>query len=276
MGTNTMSMSRESTLRGPLGISLLALVVIGVFLVVMMPPLYRSTSTIFSSGTEGTGSLDNLIVAHAGNMDTDIERFNGRSFFYLPPVKRRPPPPPPPPPVVAEPPPPAPPPPPTFPPNYTGPKLIAILGDEAWFRKTSNLKYGVEDPKTRIRIGELIHGIELLATDPPRGIEVKYNDGGPYEVSLIDMDTSPFSSASPQTTPSGILEDINDTDPDPAAEENADEPMEEILQDPTEDSPADAPPEATSPETPVEVPAEQDPPPPPVPSQSPGGLDELE
>ncbi len=271
-----MSMSTKSTLRGPLGISLLALVVIGIFLVLMMPALYRSTSTIFSSGTEGTGSIDNLIVAHAGNMDADIDRFNGRSFFYLPPVKRRPPPPPPPPPVVTAPAPPPPPPPPTYPSNYTGPKLIAILGEEAWFRKTSSLKYGVEDPKTRIRIGEMIHGIELLSTNPPRGIEVKYNDGGPYEVSLIDMDANPFSSALPQSTPSGILEDIDDLDPDPAAGEKADEPMEEILQDPAEDSPADTSPEATSPETPVEVPPQQDPLLPPVPSQSPGGLDDLE
>ena len=270
MGENTMNTSKQSSLRGPLGISLLALLIIGVFLVAMMPAIYRSASTVFTSGTDEAGSIDNLIVAHSGNMDTDLDRFNGRSFFYLPPIKRRPapPPPPPPPPVVTEPVEPPPPPPPTYPPNYTGPKLIAILGDEAWFRKPSSLKFGVEDPKTRIRVGETMHGIELLSTNPPRGIEVKYNDGGPYEVPLIDMDSDPFSKDIDTSVPRGILEDIDQEDAAPASPPPAVETPAEPAQEP--------PSKAVSPETPSETPAEQDPPPPPVPSQSPGGLDEFE
>jgi hypothetical protein len=198
-----MSQQNRSILRGPLGASLAALAIIAIFLLVMMPGVYRSTWTMFSGGEGQSEDMDQLIAAHDRNMETDVDRFNGRSLFYLPPVKRRPPPPPPPKPIDDTPPPPPPPPPkPTFPANYTGPALIAILGDEAWFRKNSTDL----DPTTRIKAGCVQHGIEVISTNAPRSIRVMYQGGGPYEVELIDLDVDPFRSAAALNMPRGVLE----------------------------------------------------------------------
>ena len=198
-----MSQQNQSALRGPLGASLAALAIIAIFLLVMMPSVYRSAWTMFSDDEDQSENMDQLIAAHDRNMETDIDRFNGRSLFYLPPVKRRPPPPPPPKPVDDSPPPPPPPPPkPIFPANYTGPALIAILGDEAWFRKNSTEL----DPTTRIKTGCAQHGIEVISTNAPRSIRVMYNGGGPYEVELIDLDVDPFQSAAALNMPRGVLE----------------------------------------------------------------------
>ncbi|MDG2291988.1 MAG: hypothetical protein P8L37_04965 [Phycisphaerales bacterium] len=202
-----MNPNDRSILRSPLGASLAALCVIILFLLAMMPGLYRSTFTVFQPGASNDESVELLIAAHERNMETDVDRFNGRSFFYLPrpKPKPRPTPPPPPPPAPAPDPGPKPDPVPTYPANYTGPKLIAILGDQAWFRKSS----GPLDPTTRIRIGETQHGIEVLSTNAPRGIQVKYNDGGPYDVELIDMDSDPFAEAVEYEMPRGVLEDVD-------------------------------------------------------------------
>ena len=203
-----MSQNQRSIFRGPFGASIAALAVIVLFLLVMMPSVYQSTWTVFTGSTEQTDGMDELVAAHSRNMETDVDRFNGRSLFYLPPVKRRPPPPPPPKPIDDSPPPPPPPPPkPSYPANYTGPKLIAILGDEAWFRKNSTEL----DPTTRIKTGCVQHGIEVISTSAPRSIRVMYNNGGPYEVELIDLDVNPFEGSAALNLPRGILESSGET-----------------------------------------------------------------
>lgn len=203
MGAGKMNQQNRSALRGPLGASLGALAIIVLFLLIMMPGVYRSTLTVFSGSGDQSDDMNNLIAAHERNMETDVDRFNGRSLFYLPPVKRRPPPPPPPKPVDDTPPPPPPPPPkPSYPANYTGPKLIAILGDEAWFRKNSTDL----DPTTRIKAGCVQHGIEVISTNAPRSVRVMYNQGGPYEVELIDLDVDPFKNSAALNMPRGVLE----------------------------------------------------------------------
>lgn len=201
-----MSLHERSITRSPLGASLAALCVIVLFLMIMMPGIYRSTFTVFEPGADGNESVDQLFAAHERNMDTDVARFNGRSFFYLPRPKPKPRPIPPPrtEPVPEPTPEPTPDPAPTYPPTYTGPKLIAILGDQAWFRKSSSTL----DPATRIRIGETQHGIEVLSTNAPRGIQVKYNNGGPYDVQLINMDADPFADVTDYPMPRGVLEDV--------------------------------------------------------------------
>jgi hypothetical protein len=245
-----MNSNDRSILRGPLGASLAALCVIILFLLVMMPGLYRSTFTVFQPGANNDESVELLIAAHERNMETDVDRFNGRSFFYLPrpKPKPRPTPPPPPPPAPEPDPEPRPDPVPTYPATYTGPKLIAILGDQAWFRKSSSPL----DPTTRIRIGETQHGIEVLSTNAPRGIQVKYNNGGPYDVELIDMDADPFAEAVDYPMPRGVLEDVEaeaeeatpllpegdaaDTDPSPPANDTTPPAVEE---DSSKDLPVD-------------------------------------
>lgn len=208
MGEVTMKLNDPRSLRGPLGISLAALVVIVLFLVFWMPSLYGSGATVFTGGPEKDDSLTKLVAMHDTNMQTDVDRFNGRSFFYEPPVYRKPPPPPPPKPVVVEPPKPVEPPKKTYPSTYTGPKLIAIIGNEAWFREKSSDM----DPKTRVSVGESHDDIELISTNPPSGIQLKYRGGGPYDVQLFDMDATPFDDQPLRLQmPSGILQDVDDT-----------------------------------------------------------------
>lgn len=220
-----MKQNRQSSLMNPLTFSIAALAIIVIFLVVMTPSLYRSGQTVFIAAPESDDAMDKLLARHEQNMLTDVDRFNGRSFFYTPPIQRKPPPPPPPPPprpVEEEEKPPPPPPEPTFPPNYTGPKLVAILGSEAWFKEASP----DGDPLTRLNIGDPHDDIDVLATDPPRGITVKYRGGGPYEVDLINMESTPFvESPRAVEVARGILEDV-DPDADPAIELPADQQCE--------------------------------------------------
>tara|TARA_Y100000589_G_scaffold331500_2_gene385327 strand:- start:3199 stop:4203 length:1005 start_codon:yes stop_codon:yes gene_type:complete len=202
-----MKSNRTSSLMNPMTFSVVALGLILLFLIFMTPNLYRSGQTIFLGSPEPDDSLDKLLARHEQNMQTDVDRFNGRSFFYTPPIVRKPPPPPPPPPPrpVEEEKPPPPPPEPSFPPNYTGPKLVAILGAEAWFKQQTP----DGDPLTRLNIGDSHDDIDVLATDPPRGITVKYRGGGPYDVSLINMELTPFSDRVVELEmPRGILEDV--------------------------------------------------------------------
>ena len=70
-----MNSNDRSILRGPLGASLAALCVIILFLLVMMPGLYRSTFTVFQPGASNDESVELLIAAHERNMETDVERF---------------------------------------------------------------------------------------------------------------------------------------------------------------------------------------------------------
>ena len=207
MGAIAMKPNRNTSMLNPLNFSIAALALIVIFLVIMTPSLYRSGSTIMLGSPEPNDSMDKLLARHQSNMETDVDRFNGRSFFYTPDIKRKPPPPPPPPPpkTEEEEAPPPPPPPPRFPPNYTGPKLVAILGDEAWFKE----KASDGDPLTRLTIGEPHEDINVVSTNPPRGITVNYQGGGPYEVALIDMDSSPFADMpSSIKMPDGVLEDV--------------------------------------------------------------------
>lgn len=207
MGAIAMKPNRNTSMLNPLNFSIAALALIVIFLVVMTPGLYRSGSTIMLGSPEPNDSMDKLLARHQSNMETDVDRFNGRSFFYTPDIKRKPPPPPPPPPpkTEKEDKPPPPPPPPRYPPNYTGPKLVAILGDEAWFKE----KASDGDPLTRLKIGDSHDDINVVSTNPPRGITVNYQGGGPYEVALIDMDSTPFADMPPSIKmPDGVLEDI--------------------------------------------------------------------
>ena len=211
MGAITMKPNRPSSLMNPLTFSVVALGLIAIFLIVMTPSLYRSGQTFFIAAPEPDDALDKLLTRHEQNMQTDVDRFNGRSFFYTPPIQRKPPPPPPPPPPrpVEEEKPPPPPPEPTFPANYTGPTLVAILGSEAWFKEQAS----DGDPLTRLNIGDAHDDIDVLATDPPRGITVKYRGGGPYDVALIDMEVTPFSDQPVElVVPRGILEDVDPED----------------------------------------------------------------
>ena len=75
MGAGKMNQQNRSALRGPLGASLGALAIIVLFLLIMMPGVYRSTLTVFSGSGDQSDDMNNLIAAHERNMETDVDRF---------------------------------------------------------------------------------------------------------------------------------------------------------------------------------------------------------
>tara|TARA_B100001059_G_scaffold79515_1_gene77336 strand:- start:24101 stop:25204 length:1104 start_codon:yes stop_codon:yes gene_type:complete len=184
-------MNSKNPLMSPLGLSILAILMILIVLAAELPALVSSTGTaIFSSVPEKDTTAD-LIEQHKKVMETDRDRFNGRSFFFTPPSPPRPkpkvdkpavaaPPPPPPPPKVD-----TTPPKPTYPKNYTGPNLEAIVGPTAFFRPSSG-------KLIIVNVGDTKQDIEVLGTNAPRSIEVKYKGGGPYTVDLFEMSEPDF------------------------------------------------------------------------------------
>ncbi len=101
--------------------------------VVVAVQLPAVLAAVFGSGMgkdQPQEVLAKLMDEHDTEMSTYQARFNGRSLFFKPPAPA-PPPRPVPPPPDEDPPPPPPPPASTV---YTGPSVVAILGDEVWFR----------------------------------------------------------------------------------------------------------------------------------------------
>src|SRR5207244_2317387 len=102
--------------------------------------------------------VSKLMVQHDEAMKTYQDRFNGRSAFFKPPPKPQPKPiivdapPAPPPPDPGPPPPPA---------TYTGPNLLALMGDEAWFKPPTTA-----DKTMVLRTGEEKSGVKLISVDP--------------------------------------------------------------------------------------------------------------
>ena len=158
-------MNSQNPLMSPLGLSIVAITMILIVLAVELPALVSSTGTaIFSNVPEKDTNAD-LIEQHKMVMQTDRDRFNGRSFFFMPPSPPRPkpkvdkpkaaaPPPPPPPPKVN-----TTPPKPSYPKNYTGPDLEAIVGPTAFFRAGSG-------KLIIVNVGDTKQDIEVLGTDP--------------------------------------------------------------------------------------------------------------
>ncbi|MGP1347842.1 MAG: hypothetical protein ACTS3F_14390 [Phycisphaerales bacterium] len=113
---------------------------------------------------------------------TNRDRLTGRSPFFTPPAPPPPPPPPPPPrPVVEEddedd----APPPPPPPPSRYSGPAIIAMMGDVVWFENDR-----------RLRIGEEASGVTVVSTRPPWSAKLRWN-GVEFDVPLFERTTAEF------------------------------------------------------------------------------------
>lgn len=132
-------------------------------------------------------------------------QFTGRSVFFVP----SPPPPPrqPEPEVkVVEAPPPPPPPPPA---TYGGPKLIAMINDEAWFEDGQKLKAG-ESGKGDLKIKEL---------RPPWDVAVVWK-GIEFSVSLFDRDRvvyPPPTSAKPETNSAASVPTVPEAKASPVA-----------------------------------------------------------
>jgi len=174
-------------LKGPLGWSLGALIVLIVFacivFVTIVSPFFVHRGKLHSNS-----KMAALVMQYDENNAADIARFNGRSAFFKPIQIARPTPPTPMREVAQDLPPPPPPEPigpPPAPASYTGPTLIAIIGNEAWFRNGSGSAAIV-----RLQIGEEKDGLKLVSTLEPTMVKVQHRRGT-YEINLFDAD-EPF------------------------------------------------------------------------------------
>ena len=119
--------------------------------------------------------LAKLLKEHDTEVSTYQARFNGRSLFFKPPApapRPRPVPPPRDEEII---------PPPPRPPStvYTGPSVVAILGDEVWFRSPRD---GVSS--LRIQVGDQQEGITVLAANAPWSVRLGY-ERGEYDIELF-------------------------------------------------------------------------------------------
>lgn len=129
-------------------------------------------SAIFASSLDSQSDRDNLsafLTSHEEDLDSYLNRFEGRSLFFRPPpypVKTKyvepekeiehvdP--------IKAGP-----------PPTYTGPKVIGAYGIVVWFK--DNLK---------IPVGEESDGVKVLQINAPWTVKLKH-DGGEYVVPIF-------------------------------------------------------------------------------------------
>jgi hypothetical protein len=174
-------------LKGPLGWSIGALIVLFFFVCLALATIVAPF--FIQAGEQPSNSrMVALVEQYDENNAADIARFNGRSAFFKPIRIARPTPPPPPREEVEDlppPPPPAPIGPPPAPSSYTGPALIAIIGNEAWFRNGTR-----SSPVIRLQIGEEKDGLKLVATLEPTMVKVEHRMGT-YEIDLFDA-AEPF------------------------------------------------------------------------------------
>ena len=196
----------SNTIKGPFGWSLVAIAVIVIFCVFAITTI--GSPLITGSGVFTPESQsDSLIDRHNEFALVDIERFNGRSAFFKPILMRRPPPKYIPPiqeePEVEEQEPqeqkPDPP-----PPTYLGPPLIAIIGDEAWFRGSGS---GF-DAVIRLRSGQEKNGLTLVGTEEPTSAMVQYR-GGDYTLPLFTVEEPFFLDNPPPTSRDDFFEEVD-------------------------------------------------------------------
>lgn len=183
--------------------SAISLAFIALVLVFTAPPLLVAAFTASPDELQVASALEDHLAAHDKAMDVYRARFDGRAVFYKPlPTPRYTPPPPKPPTRETEPAPaPTRPKPDPISPTYTGPSIMAILGNEVWF---SNPR--PNEPPMIISVGEEDGGVEVLAVDPPWSARLRYRRGE-YDVSLFEL--KEFLSESPERPvppPPGLVE----------------------------------------------------------------------
>lgn len=191
-------MMQNLHLSRPLLLSTVGLVVAGIVLVVPLPGLLEAMFTT-SIGQDSAGeNMQAYLAAHDRDLATYRERFEGRSLFFRPPA-----------PAVkpaleprSEKKPDPPPPPPLIPMTYGGPVVIAVIGDQVWFKSKDNLK---------LRVGEEGAGVKVLASNPPWTVKLAYA-GGEYDVPVFKDYQTEFSSNSltERPTPGIVFADTAD------------------------------------------------------------------
>ncbi|HIA71742.1 MAG TPA: hypothetical protein EYO01_03440 [Phycisphaerales bacterium] len=194
-----------SKLKGPLGLSILSIAVLLVLGIIgissIVSPLFGRSNSMVNSTTSNT-----LLKQHESYIAMDIARFNGRSAFFKP-IRIAVPLPPPPPPIendtpevpdtiIEQGPPPA-------PANYMGPALIAIIGDEAWFKGSSS----GPDSVLKIKIGEESQGIKVISTSAPSLVTVEHRRGI-YPIHLFESSEDFFREEALPPTSNDFLQEV--------------------------------------------------------------------
>lgn len=190
-------MMQHLHLSRPLLLSTVGLVVAGIVLVVPLPGLLAAMFTT-SIGQDRAGeNIQAYLAAHDRDLATYRERFEGRSLFSRPRAPA-----PPPPPQTSEKEPDAAPLPPPIPTTYGGPVVIAVIGDQVWFKSKDNLK---------LRVGEEGAGVKVLASNPPWTVKLAYA-GGEYDVAIFKDYQTTFSSnpLTERPTPGIVFADTAD------------------------------------------------------------------
>ena len=197
----------SQTLRGPLGWSLGSIAVILLFCIyavfILATPFFHQ-----GVGKKSTSKTASLVEKYNHYIGVDIARFNGRSAFFIP-IRIAPPPAPKP--EFVE----APEPeeiitdsvvdsgPPPAPPIYTGPDLIAIIGDEAWFRGSGS----GPDAVIRLKAGEELDGLKVVKTTPPAMVIVEHRRGE-YPLNLFSSEEPFFLEEAPPVAQDTFLEEV--------------------------------------------------------------------
>ena len=178
-------MNSRLTITGPLGVSLVSLVLLGALALWMLSTLATAMFGNRLSAASPDAALAQLVEEHTTTMQTYKDRFVGRSAFFKPPA----PPPPQPPPrrqeqptIVTPPPPPRDPGPPPAPASYPGRPVIGIVGNEVWFKPIRP-----NDPPMRIAVGESKEGHEVVSINPPWWVKVRHSRGE-YDVKIFNND----------------------------------------------------------------------------------------
>jgi hypothetical protein len=165
-------MERRMTFNGPLVWSGLACAAVLIVVLVMFVSLVGALFAPSADTDEVDAEFARLMENHSEAMQTFTDRFNGRSIFFKPKQPRKPLPPPPPRPTNPTP-TPVIPSEPRAPATYTGPDIVAFVGDTVWFK----------DGKT-INLGQTEDGIEVLSITAPWSAKIAYA-GGEYDVTLF-------------------------------------------------------------------------------------------
>ena len=192
------------SLRGPLGWSLASIIVIIAFCVYSVFAL--ATPFLQQGRAQDTAyKTTTLVEKYNQFVAVDIARFNGRSAFFKY-IRIAPPPPPkqeeipePDPIIIVEeketg--------PPDAPLKYMGPALIAIIGDEAWFRGGSG-----PDVVIRLKAGEEQDGLKVVKTTPPAIVTVEHRHGE-YDINLFSNEEPFFRDDAPPVVQDAFLEEV--------------------------------------------------------------------
>jgi hypothetical protein len=185
---------RRIPINPPLIVSAAAIVLATVIALWHLPQVLGALITPTPGDDPTQARLQQYLVAHAEDLATYRDRFDGRSLFFKPQPPIR---------TVSTPPPrreapkvTGPPKPPPVARTYGGPSVNFVLGDEVWFHDGERVRVGEEGS----------NGVTVISADPPWSVRLGHL-GGEYEIELFKRTYPGFADAphKPRPVP-GLVE----------------------------------------------------------------------